>query len=252
MGAAVLLLLAALNASAAPAPAPASGRVLEYESAQRLFGRLGPRLQPQAELFERWQYDGLRPQTSLMLGSYARALKHLKIGAFWRLQYGTRRDDDWVRSPQGRWSWLDTSRRPEHVLVLDATPRAELGFLPGRWVGNVKVRFERNYDDGRNVLLVEPELVYFWMDGLRPFATLFARHGTDFALNFGEEKVWRRWTYLAGLWHARPWLSLGPTLALRDEVWSTSPDYRRFSGGDSYRVLYRSYLVGGTLVARFR
>lgn len=250
---AVALLLAVLSspALAAPVPQPPRGRALEYEAAQRAFIMRG-RVQPELELLERWQYEGRGPQRSLMLGSYARVEKRLKLGAFWRVQQGTRVDDDWIRAPDGSWGWRDSSRRTEHVLVLDATPRVELGFLPGRWVGSLKARFERNYTDGRNLLVLEPELAWFWMDGLRPRATVFLRHGADLGLNFGDKTVWRRWWYAAGLWHARPWLAAGPQVALRDEVWSASSEFRSRTGGDSYRVLYRSVVVGGALVARWR
>lgn len=248
--AAALALALCVAAQAAPAPQPPRGRQLEYEAAERGFARVGP-VEPMAELFERWQYDGQKPYRSAMLGAYGRVERHLKLGAFWKLQYGARHDDDWRRTPQAAWLWRDTSRRPENLFVLDATPRAELSWLPGHWTASFKARYEHNLFDGQQVLELQPELAWFWLDGLRPRATVFLRHGTDLALNFGEALVWRRWWYLAALWHAGP-VSFGPQAALRDETWSASRDFQKFSPGADYKVLYRSVVVGATLVARWQ
>lgn len=250
---ALALLAVALSAAAAPVPPePPRGRALEYEAAERLFARKGP-LEPFGEALERWQFDGRHPYQSLMLGSYARVERHLKLGAFYRLERGARHDDDWIRDAATKqWRWADTTSRPESSLVLDATPRAALPWLPGRtWTGSVKLRYEHDFFNGESVLRAAPELAWFWLDGLSPRATVFLRHEEAFPIGFGETTVWQRWTYLAALWHATPHLSLGPSVALRDEAWSTSTDYRSFKGESaSYRVLYRAWVLGFTLVGR--
>lgn len=248
--AAACLLACAALASAAPSPESPRGREAEYETSQALFGRAGF-LEPMARAAQRWQYDGLHPYRDLTVGSYARVEKHLKVGAFYRLQYGARHDDDWKNDAPGQWSWRDTTDRPESVLVLDATPRASLPFLPGGgWVGSLKVRYERNFFNGQNTLFLAPELAWFWMDGLQPRATFFLRYETWAPLNFGETRVYERWWYLAALWHARPWLSLGPSIALRDETWSTSAEFKQKNPGADYKVQYRSWVPGFALVAR--
>jgi hypothetical protein len=247
-----LALACALAAAAAGAPSPEAprGRAVEYESSQALFGRAGA-FEPLARAAERWQFDGLHPYKELTLGSYARVERHLKLGAFYRLQYGARHDDDWKNDAPGRWSWRDTTDRPESVLILDATPRAALPFLPGgNWVGSLKVRGEHNLFNGQSSLLVAPELAWFWMDGLQPRATVFLRFESWFPLDFGETTVRERWWYLAGLWHARPWLSVGPSLALRDETWSTSAQFAAKNPGADYKVQWRSWMPGFELVAR--
>lgn len=246
---AALLLAGAAGAVPVP-PQPPVGRAPEYEADERDFTPLGP-IQAMGEVEQRWQYDGQLPYNSLMLGGYDRVESHLKLGAFWKLQYGARHDDDWVRTRTGGWVWADTTRRPENLFVLDATPRATVPFLPGHWVASLKTRFSHDLFDGQEVLEVDPELAWFWLDGLRPRATVFVREETDFALNFGESSAWRRWWYLAGLWHATPSISFGPQAALRDERWSTSSDFRTFSRGGTYNVLYRAWVFGGTLVARW-
>jgi len=249
--AAFLLGLLSLSAppclAGAKAPPSPVGRVAEYESAQRLFDREGA-FEPFVETSERWQYSEQRSYRALTAGSYARAEKHLKLGAFYRLQYGARHNDDWVNPAPGLWQWNDTTRRPEHVLVLDATPRIQLA---RSLVASLKVRFERNFFSAEDVLKVEPELAWFWMRGLTPRATVFVRHEEDFSLNFGRTRVWQRWTYAAALWHANPHLSLGPKVALRDEVWSTSTAFHSaLPGNPGYATLFRAWVLGFDVVAR--
>lgn len=245
---AALLALTPLAASAAPAPQPPRGRVAEYEASARLFGRAGP-LEPFAELAERWQFEGREPFQALTLGSYGRAHRNLKLGVFYRAQKGARHDDDWVGDAAGVWGWRATGNRPENVVVLDASPRAALG---GGAVASIKVRYEHNFTNGQRAVRLEPELAWFWLDGLTPRATAFLRHGTYLPLNFGEGSFYERSWYLGGLWHATPAFAVGPTVALRDVVWSTSSQYRAASGGDSYRTLYRAVVWGLTAVVRAR
>lgn len=68
---------------------------------------------------------------SLTAGSYYRLSKHIKVGAFYRLQMGALHDDDWVFIDPG-WNWDDTRGRFEHLFILDFSPRFQLNFLPGR------------------------------------------------------------------------------------------------------------------------
>jgi hypothetical protein len=248
---AFLALALAAPALAAPAPESPGGRRPEYEASARAIAKAGP-LEPFADLTTRWQYEGLRPLRSLTLGAYGRAHKNLKLGVFHRVQYGARHDDDWMNMGNGQWGWRGTGNRPENVLILDATPRTLLPFLPGKWTGSFKVRYEHNFFNGQRTLKLEPELAWFWLDGLSPKATVFLRHGTYMPLNFGQRgRFYERWNYLAGLWHFPDGISAGPSVALRDELWSTSADYRRASpGGESYRSLYRSLVYGLVLIVR--
>lgn len=242
----LLLALGASSALAAPVPSVPRGRVPEYEASARLMGRAG-RLEPLADLTQRWQFEGLRPQRSLMLGAYGRAHRNLKLGAFYQVQSGARHDHDWTNDTAGAWFWRPTSNRPENILILDATPRASLG---GRFVGSLKVRWERNFFNGHNSLKLEPEVAWFWLEGLRPRATVFLRHGTYIPLNFGNRSFYERSWYLGGLWHPSAAVSVGPSVALRDVVWTTSSAFAASSGGVSYQVRHRSLVWGLTVLVR--
>lgn len=212
-------------------------------------GKAG-RFEPMVDLTERWQFEGLRPQRSLTLGSYARVHRNLKLGVFYRAAQGLRHDDDWTNNTAGRWFWRPTGNRPENILILDATPRASLG---GRFVGALKVRYERNYYNDQASLKLEPELSWFWLEGLEPRGTVFLRHGTYIPLNFGTRNFYERWWYLAGLWHASPTVSVGPSVALRDVLWTPSKAFLAASApGVSYRVLHRSVVWGLTVLVRAR
>jgi len=243
-----LLLLALLSpaAFAAPAPTAPGGRVPEYEASVRLSARAG-RLEPLADLTERWQFEGQRPYRALMLGAYGRAHRNLKLGAFYRVQTGARHDDDWTKDGAGNWFWRGTTNRPENVAVLDATPRASFG---GNFTGSFKVRYEHNFFNGQRTLKLEPEVAWFWLDGLAPKATVFLRHGTYIPLNFGTRSVYERWWYLAGLYHVNEAVSVGPSVALRDAFWTESSAYRDATRGGSYKVLYRSVVWGFTVLVR--
>lgn len=242
----LLLVLLAPAAFAVPAPSVSKGRLPEYDASARVISRSG-KLEPLADLTERWQFTDQRPYRELMLGTYGRVHPNLKLGLFYRVQNGARHDNDWINDGAGNWSWRRTTNRPESVVIIDATPRMSLG---GHFVGAMKVRYEHNFFNGQRTLKLEPEVTWFWLDGLTPRATIFIRHGTYIPLNFGTRSYYERWWYLAGLWHASKTVSVGPSIALRDVVWSTSPDYRAATGGGSYRVLYRALVWGATLVIR--
>lgn len=82
----------------------------------------------------------------LLAGAYFRVHPNVKLGAF----YGF---EDW-----GSAAGSDTSA--SH-LVLDATPRLQLHFLPGGWVAALKARYDYSFAAGSHTLLVRPGLTYF-------------------------------------------------------------------------------------------
>lgn len=244
-------LLLALPASAVPPAAP-RGRVLEYESSVRAFWKAGA-WTPMGDYTARW--EGSPPAfhyRALTLGAYRRLRRHLKVGVFYRLQQGARHDDDWRRRSEASpiWEWEDTRTRNEHIAVLDVTPRVRLSFLPGKsWVFFFRNQYHYNTFNGHSALKVSPELSYFWARRERPLGTVFLMYESTVALNYGITQVVERWLYLGGLWHAKPGaLSIGPHAALREWTWGTSV---HSPASDRYRVLTRSLVLGGNLIAKF-
>jgi len=250
--AAAALAAAAAPAFADPIPQTPHGRALEYEADENFLANEGV-FQPVVEGTERWQYVHQLPYKDVLAGSYVRVDRWLKIGAFYEEQYGARHNDDWAQTPSGGWGWRNTIGRPESLLILDATPRVQWSFLPGgNWTASLKTRYEYDLYDREETLKLEPELDWFWMDGLTPVATVSLRYQTYLALNFADSPVYERWWYAAALWHATPSLSLGPQVGLRDEIWTTSTQFRSANPGARYAVTYKSWVPGIVLVARIR
>jgi hypothetical protein len=242
---------AAASARADAIPQAPHGRPLEYEADENFIANEGL-FSPVVETSERWQYVHQLPYKDVMVGSYARVDRCLKVGAFYELQYGARHNDDWAQAiPGGAFGWRNTIGRPESLFILDATPRAQLSFLPGgNWTASLKTRYEYNLYNREETLKLEPELDWFWLDGLTPVATFSLRYQTYLALNFADALVYERWWYAAALWHATPWLSVGPQVGLRDEIWTTSSEFRSANPGARYSVTYKSWVPGLVLVAR--
>ncbi|TBR17984.1 hypothetical protein EPO15_15705 [bacterium] len=250
--ASLLFLLLSLSAAAAPPEATVPrGRTVEYEAALRAFGRRGA-WEPMGELTGRLQFEGRKTYRSVMLGSYRKNTDWLKTGAFVRFEAGNRHDDDWVNPRPGVWLWRETEDRTEAVLVLDASPRAKLSWLPGgSWLGLLKTRYEHNTFNHQNTAKLEPELSWFWMKGLEPQAHFALRYEADLALGYGHQTLREQWVYASALRHFPNGLVVGPTAALRDGVFETSSAFSSATGGRSYRAKWRSYVLGLTAVWRF-
>lgn len=251
IGSLALLLALAGAAAAQPAATVPHGRPVEFESSLRAIGKKA-RWEPMAELVGRLQFEGRKPSRSLMLGSYRKNAAWLKTGAFVRFQAGMRHDDDWVNPRKGVWEWRDTEDRNETVLVLDASPRAKLPWLPGgSWLGLLKTRFEHNTFNGQNMVKLQPELSWFWMQGLNPKANFALRYEADLAAGHGRRALREQWVYASALRHFPNGLVVGPTAALREGVFEESGAFKAASGGRSYSATWRSYVLGFTAVWRF-
>jgi hypothetical protein len=235
---------------AAPQPVVPGGRIAEYENNARFAMKLGS-FEPVADFSLRWKEETGAPFRWFSAGGYWRAHKNLKIGALYRVQSGARHNDDWVESPTGGWGWRDTSRRSEHLWIVDVSPRILLDFIPGGedWMLSSKIQYQRNTYFREQTLRLIPEISWIWMDGLDPRATFALRNEFNFGLNFGEHSLYERWTYLIALWHPVPAAAIGPSIGLRDMTWSTSDDYKR--SGLRYHVLHRAWTLGLDAAFRF-
>ena len=185
---------------------------------------------------------------SLTLGGYYRLLKNLKIGAFYRLQAGDHHDDDWthkVVTSGIAWGWKDTNTRLEHLLMLDASPRFVLDFLPGRnWVFMLKGRYIYNTFQNEMSILAEPSLTWFWVQDRVPILNVSLSYDAYFPLNFGATTIYESYPYLTVLWHATPDLGIELSGAYKTIAWSTSHDPGfAANGGMPYNPVYFSTWV---------
>lgn len=174
---------------------------------------------------------------SFTAGAYYRLIRNLKLGVFYRLQYGARHDDDWIEEGGVTWVWADTSSRPESVVILDATPRFLLDFLPGRnWVLSVKNRYEYNFFNGHQSVLVRPGLTWFYLQNREPVLNLSAQYASYFSLNFGDSPWYRLGPYFNLLVHVAPWMQMDASVSRQRVYWSESESFLTEYSGALYET----------------
>ncbi len=171
---------------------------------------------------------------SLLLGGYYRLLENIKAGVFYKLQAGARHDDDWIATNPG-WAWADSLDRFEHLAILDLTPRIQLDFIAdGNWVLAVKNRYEYNFFNGHQTLLVRPGVTWFALVDREPVINLSAHYATYLSLNFGREFWYQHGPYLNVLIHIRPWLAIDASAGYQTTFWTESAEYTAGHPNQSY------------------
>ena len=190
---------------------------------------------------------------SVTMGGYYRLLRNLKLGAFYRLQLGARHDDDWVAEGSD-WIWVDPAARAEHLAILDATPRFLLDFIPGEsWVFSLKNRYEYNFSNGQQSLLVRPGLTWFAVRDREPVLNISAQYGTYFSLNFGAVPWYRHGPYLNLLYHLSPSLQLDASVGRQWIYWSESAEFLADHSDERYpNNVYSPWLVDVGFIVRLR
>lgn len=203
-----------------------------------------------AEAEEFWDTDNRHVQT-FSLGGYYRLLDFLKLGFFYRLAFGLRHDNDWINQNGSSWAWADTSGRGESFMIVDATPRVLLSFLPGEsWVGELKTRYFYNFFNQQQTLTLRPGLTYFWLKDDQPFLNFFLQYEMYFPLNYGQATIYEQWLYLGALYHWSKAFKVGPFVAYHAENWGTSASYfAKFN--QTYLIQDDSVLYGLTAVFEF-
>lgn len=188
---------------------------------------------------------------SFSLGGYYRVHRNIKIGGFYKLQLNARHDDDWIEEGPA-WFWADTSGRIEHVAILDVTPRILLPFLPGEsWVGQLKGRYEYNFTNGQQSLLVRPGFTYFHMKDREPVFNVTAQYAAYFSLNFGAVPWYSHGPYVNFVYHLSPRVLLDVGLSKRWIYWSESAQFKRDFPTESYsNNIYSPWIVDGGIILR--
>jgi hypothetical protein len=239
-----LSMVAAAWAAAQHVPIFPQGEV-ELQSRAQLVAQVGS-WDVLAELLGRLWDEGtpLRSFESVTLGGYYRVLPNLKLGALYRLQAGARHDNDVIANlSTNQWDWNDTSGRLENILMLDASPRFLLDFLPGRdWVFMLKSRFLYNasYENQMSVL-ARPELTWFWIQDRVPLLNVSLSWELYFPLNFGSTLIYESYPYVTLLYHATPEIGIELAGAYKTTVWSTSTSWTA-AGWDPYSTPVSSWV----------
>lgn len=196
---------------------------------------------------------------ALAAGGYYRLHRNVKVGAFYRLQFGARHDEDWIET-DGQWLWRDTAGRAEHVFMADATPRLLLRFLPEEsWVLAVKNRYELTVftqDAERTMLhslLVRPGLTYFHLRDREPVFNASLQYATYWSLSFGEVPWYRHGPYVNLLYHLRSGLSVDLSLGRQWIYWSESADFDAAWPNNTYaEQIHRAWTVDAGVIYRHR
>lgn len=205
------------------------------------------RIDPLVELSAAFQPDS-RPLglSSLTAGAYLRVVDNLKLGGFYRMQIGSRHDDDWISDGAGGWSWADSSRRLEHLIIADATPRALLPFLPGEdWVGALKTRYLYNFHNGQQSLYIRPGFTYVHLVRRSPVFNLSLAYAAGIGLNFSSG-VYSHDLYANGLYHLSDVVKLELRLGWNRTTWETSAD--GIEAGLDYRFSPDLFRAGAGII----
>lgn len=235
-------------------PIPDPG--FEYSGHARLFYDAGD-LDGLLEYTGRWDTDRSAYAQAVRLGAYYRLIDNLKVGAFYRLAFGERHDEDWVESGS-EWIWRDTSRRPEHSLILDATPRFLLEFLPGEdWVLSAKARYALtlfSQDDElvtMSTLLLRPGLTWFWIRDREPVLNVSVHYAAYIPLDFGENWWYRHGPYVNLVYHLTPDLMIDASVGRQNIFWSESSKFDEVWPDNGYSVnVYQPWTIGVGVIYR--
>jgi hypothetical protein len=238
-----LIAAAAVAAAAQTRTHPFSQGDIDLQGRAQLVANIGS-WDVLAELLGR--LDGLdtplHSVESVTVGGYYRVIPNLKVGALYRVQAGVRHDDDVIANPvtqQGEWN--DTSQRLESVLMLDVSPRFQLGFLPGaNWVLMLKGRYLYDVWNGQMSVMARPELTWFWIQGRDPFLNISLSYEMYFPVNFGSSVIYQSYPWLSLLYHATPEIGIEISGAYKTTTWSTSTSWAA-QGWNSYSTQINSW-----------
>jgi len=225
------------------APIPPNG-ILELEGHTSLILQTGS-FDVLADVTGRLENTPLMFQyRAFTLGTYYRLVKNLKVGAFDRLQAGTRHDDDWVSNPNPLpWSWQNTVGRFEDELMLDVSPRFLLNILPGRsWVLMLKGRYIYNTFENQMSIMVRPELTYFWLVDREPLVDFQVAYEAYFPLNFGTTLIYESYPWLGFHYHIGSEVMLELAGSFKTTIWSSSQQWLA-AGNAPYTIAYTRWLA---------
>ena len=225
--------------------------VFEIHTHGRLFYGLG-NFSGMVEYAGRFEDQGLEYRyQGVTLGGYYRLHQNLKIGAFYRLQLNVRHDNDWIEEGPD-WFWADTPGRVEHAAIIDATPRILLPFLPGEnWVASIKTRYEYNFTNAQQTLLIRPGITYFWIRDREPVLNITAQYATYLSLNFGAAPWYRHGPYINVLYHLSPNVLFDVGISRQWIYWSESEQFLRDLLGQTYREnVYSPWIADAGFVIR--
>ncbi len=213
-----------------------------YESRFTIIGnRMG--FNPYAEINIRFASNDINPEyMHILLGSYYRIHKNIKIGGFYKLQTGARHDDDWVDLNPG-WEWADSLKRFESLLIFDITPRFKIPVvLMNNSIASVKMRYQYNFFNNQQTVLVKPGLSYFNIKNRAPVWNGTLAYSVYIPLNFSEAFIYEHGPYVNFIYHLNSSVKFEIRANLYNRTWTSGAD--SIALGDSYRVTEKGLQAG--------
>lgn len=169
-------------------------------------------------------------QNFLTLGARYRLLNNLNIGLFYQLEKGARHVDDWILQ-NNVWQWRETEDRAEDNIIVELAPKFLFEFLPGeRWVFELRTRGKLNLFNEQETIKIRPGLTYYWFQEGQPFMSFYLQHEIYFAMNYGQDTIYQRWTYLGMLYHYSKKLKFSPFINFGFERWSNTDSFTKQTG----------------------
>lgn len=181
------------------------------------------------------------------IGSYFQPWDFLRVGLFYRKQWGTRQDADWVWSDTANnWVWTNVNGRSDDILIADVTPRALIPYLPGKdWVGELRTRYEYSTLARSHTLLLRPGVRYFLLDDGNPTWQFYGTFEARLGLNYGRSLLNETSTYLGALHFFSRWFQAGLYTGLWSQNWSSTSFYTaNTTPASTYLVTQLSWFVG--------
>jgi len=174
----------------------------------------------------------------LMLGSYYRLTKRLRLGLFLQGESGLRWDNDWEK--KNVWGWKNINNQKDFSSVADLTYN---DLLASNLTWELKNRILYYHSRQALLLKLRPGLRYFILKHGLPQWQLYSEVEGYFPINYGTETLYEYWVYVGGLYQVTPKFSIGPVVSYRKR-WFHSYDSFKDTTGDSYRVAFSTVYLG--------
>jgi len=218
-----------------------SGLGIKYQSRFSVIGNLN-KWNPYLEALGNIDSNLQPSYYHLLTGSYYRVHRNVKIGVFHLLQGGERHDDDWVALNPG-WEWNNTINRIENNIIFDLTPRFIVPYVFNEnAVGSLKMRYQYNFFNNHQTLLLKPGLSYFHMVARKPVWNTSLAYSFYIPLNFSESYLYEHGPYINFIYHINKLIKFEARTNLYFKTWTTGKD--SLALGDSYSVNENGLSIG--------
>ncbi len=190
---------------------------------------------------------------SLSLGPYYRIHDNIKLGIFYKTQFGARHDNDWVRPEVvgEHWVWQDNRKRDEHLGIADITFRFFVPFVTNKnLMFELKNRYLFNSFNKQHTITTRPGLRYFIFHKRKPLLNLFIQYDLYFPLNYGVTTIYEQWLYAGFLYHFTQSFQAGLYASYKQQTWGPSKQFKSSFPDEDFKETHSSFIIGITAIGR--